>query len=100
MLIVNCQIAFNYQVNNPLDTIINYAISTVSTGFDSNVVYSKFTSGSINYNYSSYAGVICLTNRRILHISNSTTVCVIGQYLSGVSAQAGIESYLRYTRIG
>ena len=81
---VNFQIAYNYQVNNPLDNIINYAISTSSTGFDSNAVYSRFTAGSTNMNYSSYSGIANLTNRRILCISSSTTVYISGQYLSGL----------------
>ena len=68
------KITYNYQMNNPIDNILNYAISTTSTGFDSNTTFSKFTVGSINLNYSSYFGVVNLTNRQILYISSSTTI--------------------------
>ena len=95
---IDCQIAYNYTTTYPLDSHCTYAVSTLSQSYDSDALVSQFMAGKININYSSYSGISNLTNRRMIFISGTTTIYLV-VYCMSTNASAGIETYLRYTRI-
>ena len=95
---IDCQIAYNYTTTYPLDSHCTYAISTLSQSYDSDALVSQFMAGKININYSSYSGISNLTNRRMLFNSGTITMYLV-VYCMSTNASAGVETFLRYTRI-